>query len=416
MQTGNAQNPAKAPSMFRQSMPRQVLILATAQALFQTVSVLVMTVGGLAGSQLTSRPELATTPIASMFLGTAVAMFPASFWMNRVGRRVGFLVGGGLGVLAGLVAALGLWMGSLAVLALGTFLVGTYQAFAQFYRFAASEVTDDAFRPKAISLVLGGGIVAALLGPTLGRLGGAILQPLYLGSFLLLSLVSLVAVGVLFFLEMPRGEIAQIDHDKGRPWGRIVKQPTYLVSLFGAATGYGIMILAMTATPLAMLHHHHGLGAAATVIQLHVLGMFLPSFFTGALISRVGVLRVMLLGVLLLAAHVLMTWMGTGFYSFASALVLLGMGWNFLYISGTTLLTTTYSPAERGRAQATNDMTIFAVGLACSFGAGGLLQLFGWQTLNLLLLPCLVLAAFAIAWLQIRSARDNRQAPSKVLR
>lgn len=390
--------------MFRQSMHRQVLILAIAQALFQTVSVLVMTVGGLAGSHLSSRPELATTPIASMFLGTAVAMFPASIWMTLVGRRAGFLVGSSLGVLAGLVAALGIWMGSLAVLALGTFLVGTYQAFAQFYRFAASEVANDSFRPKAISLVLGGGIVAALLGPTLGRFGGPLLEPLYLGSFLLLAVVSLVAMGVLFFLEMPRGEIAQIDHDQGRPWGQIVRQPTYLVSLFGAATGYGIMILAMTATPLAMVHHQHGLGAAATVIQLHVLGMFLPSFFTGALISRLGVLWVMLLGVLLLATHVLMTWTGTGFNSFASALVLLGMGWNFLYIGGTTLLTSTYSPAEKGRAQATNDMTIFAVGLACSFSAGGLLQLLGWQTLNLLLLPWLVLAALAIVWLKVRAS------------
>lgn len=385
-------------------MHRQVLILAIAQALFQTVSVLVMTVGGLAGSHLSSRPELATTPIASMFLGTAVAMFPASIWMTLVGRRAGFLVGSSLGVLAGLVAALGIWMGSLTVLALGTFLVGTYQAFAQFYRFAASEVANDSFRPKAISLVLGGGIVAALLGPTLGRFGGPLLEPLYLGSFLLLAVVSLVAMGVLFFLEMPKGEIAQIDHDQGRPWGQIVRQPTYLVSLFGAATGYGIMILAMTATPLAMVHHQHGLGAAATVIQLHVLGMFLPSFFTGALISRLGVLWVMLLGVLLLATHVLMTWTGTGFNSFASALVLLGMGWNFLYIGGTTLLTSTYSPAEKGRAQATNDMTIFAVGLACSFSAGGLLQLLGWQTLNLLLLPWLVLAALAIVWLKVRAS------------
>lgn len=402
--------------MFSQPMHRQVLILAIAQALFQTVSVLVMTVGALAGSHLTSRPELATTPIATMFLGTAVAMFPASSWMTKVGRRAGFLVGGSLGVLAGLVAALGLWMGSLTVLAMGTFLVGTYQAFAQFYRFAASEVADDHFRPKAISLVLGGGIVAALLGPTLGRFGGDLLHPLYLGSFLLLSLVSLLAIGVLSGLEMPKGETAQINHDKARPWGQIVKQPTYLVALFGAATGYGIMILAMTATPLAMVHHHHGLGAAATVIQLHVLGMFLPSFFTGALISRVGVLRVMLLGVLTLSAHVLMTWTGTGFYSFASALVLLGVGWNFLYIGGTTLLTTTYSPAEKGRAQATNDMTIFAVGLACSFGAGGLLQVFGWQTLNLLLLPWLVLAALTIAWLHTQSARNRPQEPSEIPR
>jgi MFS family permease len=188
----------------------------------------------------------------------------------------------------------------------------------------------------------------------------------------------------------------------GRPWFAIVSQPPYLVALFGAATGGGVMILAMTATPLAMVHHHHDLSAAASVIQLHVLGMFLPSFFTGTLITRFGVLRIMLTGVLLLAGHVSMTLTGTGFGSFASALVLLGVGWNFLYIGGTTLLATTYSAMERGRAQAINDMTIFAIGLTCAFSAAALLQAFGWQLLNLLLLPWLAIAAASLIWLGYR--------------
>jgi MFS family permease len=179
----------------------------------------------------------------------------------------------------------------------------------------------------------------------------------------------------------------------------IVRQPTYLVALFGAATGYGIMILAMTATPLAMVQHDHGLSETAFVIQLHVLGMFLPSFFTGSLIARFGVLRVMLTGVALFAGHVLMSLSGTGFNSFASALVLLGVGWNFLYVGGTTLLTGTYIACERGRAQATNDMTIFTVGLASSLGAGVLQEAIGWQAMNMVLLPWLALAAMAILWL-----------------
>src|SRR3990170_492159 len=158
------------------------------------------------------------------------------------------------------------------------------------------------------------------------------------------------------------------------------------------------MILAMTATPIAMVYHHHDLSTAATVIQLHVLGMFLPSFFTGTIIARFGVLRIMLVGVALLSAYVFMTWTGAGFASFATALVLLGLGWNFLYIGGTTLLTSTYTPTERSRAQATNDMTIFVVGLACSFGAGALLELFGWQRMNLMLLPWLALAAPRLLW------------------
>jgi MFS family permease len=192
----------------------------------------------------------------------------------------------------------------------------------------------------------------------------------------------------------------------GRPWLQIVTQPTYLVALFGAVTGYSIMILVMTATPISMTHHHdHDLSAASTVIQLHVLGMFLPSFITGSLIARFGVLKVMFTGILLLAAEVMFTWTGTGFASYASALVLLGVGWNFLYIGGTTLLTTTYTPPEKSRAQATNDMTIFAVGLASSFGAGGLLSVLGWETLNSLMLPWLAAAAVAILWLGARSRR-----------
>lgn len=380
-------------------MQGQVLVLASAQALFQTASVMVMTVGGLAGGLIASRPELATMPIAAMFLGTALATFPASMWMARVGRRAGFVGGALLGAVGGLVAAAGIWAGSLLLLSLGTFLVGAYQAFAQFYRFAAGEVADDAFRPRAISLVLAGGIVAAFAGPMVGRLGADLVGPAYAGSFVLLALVSIVAAAILLALRIPPAAAPNETTTAVRPLSRIVSQPAYLVALFGAATGYGVMILAMTATPLAMVHHHHDLSSAATVIQLHVLGMFLPSFFTGSLIVRFGVLRIMLSGVLILMGHVVMTLTGTGFGSFAGALILLGVGWNFLYIGGTALLTTTYAAAERGRAQATNDMTIFAVGLACSFGAAALLQALGWQLLNVLLLPWLALAAAALLWL-----------------
>ncbi|WEX86681.1 MFS transporter [Sinorhizobium garamanticum] len=391
--------------MSGRGMHRQVFLLASAQALFQTVSVLVMTVGGLAGSKIAPSPALATMPIAAMFLGTAVATFPASMWMSRVGRRPGFVLGALLGVAGGVTAALGIWIANLVLLSLGTMLVGAYQAFAQFYRFAASEVADEAFRPRAISLVLGGGIVAAFAGPTVARFGGPLLEAEYLGSFLLLSLVSLLAAAILLGLKVPAATSAASSLANGRPWMAIVSQPAYLVALFGAATGYGVMILAMTATPIAMVHHHHDLSTAATVIQLHVLGMFLPSFFTGSLIARFGVLRIMFVGVMVLAGHVLMTLSGTGFGSFAAALILLGIGWNFLYIGGTTLLITTYTPAEKGRAQAINDMTIFVVGLACSFGAGALLQGLGWQTLNLALLPWLAVAALAVLWLGYRQRR-----------
>ena len=387
------------------AMRRQVLILASAQALFQIVSVMVMTVGGLAGAKLAASPSWATLPIASMFLGTATVTFPAAMWMAKVGRRAGFLCGTGLGALGGLIAAVGIQADSLALLATGTFFVGGYQAFAQFYRFAASEVADEAFRPRAISLVMAGGIVAALLGPLLARIGGPIFSHEYLGSFLLLTVVAMIGTGVLLGLRIPPTTASDGDDSRSRPWRQIVAQPAYLVALFGAATGYGIMILAMTATPIAMKHHQHGLASAATVIQLHTLGMFLPSFFTGSLIARYGAIPVMLAGAGIFIGHVLATLTGTSFPSFAVALVLLGVGWNFMYIGGTTLLTTTYLPAERARAQAINDMTIFFVGLACSFSAGGLLEGLGWQTMNVVLLPWLFLASGALLWLGLRQKR-----------
>lgn len=382
-----------------------MLVLASGQALFQIASVMVMTVGGLAGAQLAGTARWATLPIAAMFLGTALATFPASLWMARAGRRTGFIAGTLLGAAGGALAALAIHQRSLLLLSAGTFLIGTYQGFAQFYRFAASEMAEPAHRPRAISLVLAGGVVAAIVGPLLARVGGPVLSPEYVGTFLILSVASLGATAVLAQLSpLPASgqSRAVTPSAHGRRWREIVLQPTYLVALFAAATGYGVMILAMTATPLAMIHHHHGLATAATVIQLHTLGMFLPSFFTGELIARFGVLRVMLAGVALLLGHVLAALSGTQFLSFAGALILLGVGWNFLYVGGTTLLTRTYTAPEAARAQATNDMTIFAVGLACSLGAGALLDLLGWQRLNLVLVPWLLAAGFALLWFAVR--------------
>ena len=347
---------------------------------------------------MASREELATLPVAAMFLGTAVATIPASLWMARAGRRAGFILGALLGLAGGVVAGLGMVHKSLLLLSLGTLLVGTYQGFAQFYRFAAAEVANPAFRPRAISLVLAGGVVAAVVGPWLGRAGAAALDVEYAGSFAFLAATAVLAILVLVPLRIPSAHPVASMTVPRRPLRTIVRQPGYLVALFGAATGYGVMILAMTATPLAMLHHDHHLRDAATVIQLHVLGMFLPSFFTGNLINRFGVVKVMLAGVLLLASHAVMTLSGTGFYSFAAALVLLGVGWNFLYVGGTTLLTTTYHPSEKGTAQAFNDLSIFVIGLLSSLAAAPLLRLLGWQTLNVALLPWLGAAALALVW------------------
>lgn len=373
--------------MLQNNMHRQVLILASSQSLFQTVSVMVMTIGGLAGANIANTPLLATLPIAAMFLGTATMMFPASILMAHIGRRKGFILGALLGVIGGIIAALGIMYSSLALLAVGTFCVGSYQSFAQFYRFAASEVADDAFRSRAISFVMAGGVVAAIIGPTLARFGGPIFNHLeYVGSFLIITVVSLLAIGILSGLKIPDQVEVKTDFSTGRPWYQIVSQPTYLVALFGSITGYGIMILGMTATPIAMRHSHHELSAITTVIQLHVLGMFLPSFITGNLIARFGTLKIMLMGVMLFLCYIAMALSGFHFFSFATSLILLGIGWNFLFIGSTSLLTGTYTLEEKAKAQAINDMTVFVVGLICSFSAGAVLDIFGWKAMNLALL------------------------------
>ena len=390
-------------------LSRQVVLLAAAQALFQTAAVMVATVGALAGSQIAPVPQLATLPNSAVLLGTALTTIPASMWMERVGRKPGFITGAMLGVLGGLIGAIGLWLGSLWILAVGTFFIGTYQGFAQFYRFAAAETVDAAARPRAISWVLSGGIVAALLGPNLARLGAPLLREEYVGSFLVMAVVSLLAAGTLLGLRVPAPASSQVLLAPARALSQIVAQPSYRVAVFSGATAYGVMILAMTATPLAMIHQNHQVSDAAFVIQLHVLGMFLPSFFSGSLISRFGVLPIMLCGVALLTTHVMISLSGTEVPTFASALLLLGVGWNFLFVGATTLLTSTYHPSERGRAQATNDMLILGIGLVASLGSGALLQIVGWQTLNLLLLPWLGVAALALIGLGIGNRRQTTE-------
>lgn len=388
--------------MSNQTMYRQVYLLTSSQALFQTISIMVMTIGGLAGALLASKPEYATLPIASMFLGTAVMMFPASIFMNKFGRRIGFICGAFLGVIGGVISACSLYFDSLILLALGTSFIGGFQAFAQFYRFAASEVANDQFRPKAISWVIAGGVVAALLGPTLANFGGDLFNLEYLGSFIFLTIVALLAMSILFFLKIPHIASTALNTATSRSWKTIVTQPTYFVALLVSATGYGIMILGMTATPIAMKYLHYELGEITTVIQLHVLGMFLPSFFTGSLITRFGSIKIIVAGIICFVGYIFVGTWSDSFYAFAMALILLGIGWNFLFITGTTLLTATYKLEEKGKAQAINDMAVFATGLVCSFSAAGLLNYLGWQNMNLLLILWLITITLVVIWFSLK--------------
>lgn len=382
-----------------------VFRLAASQALMLSAIVMSMAVAGILGAQLAPDVGLATLPIAAMVVGVAVASLPAGLLMRRIGRRAGFLFGATVGVGASLLAAYALQAQSFALFVLGHFLLGAYQGFANYYRFAAVEASDPAHASRAISLVVAGGIVAAFLGPQIGQWGRDWLPAhLFVGSYLVQAALSVLALFLLFGLRLPA--VAPEQTGAARPLGEIVRQPALLMSIFGASVGYSAMIMAMTATPLAML----GCGLPGTsvtpVIQWHVVGMFAPSFFTGDLVKRFGASRIMQIGFVLLLAHVAVAVSGLEFLHFLSALILLGLGWNFAFIGGTALLTQTYRPAEQLRVQMVNEFVVFGLVAVASLSAGWLYARFGWVLLNLSMVPLLVVALLAAT----RMAGTNRPA------
>ncbi|MDO8933759.1 MAG: MFS transporter [Rhodocyclaceae bacterium] len=383
-----------------------VLRLAIAQALMLSAIVMSMALGAIIGAQLASDPGLATLPIAAMVIGVAVASVPAALLMRKLGRRTGFLIGTLLGVAGSLLCAWALLESSFALFVAGHYLLGSYQGFANYYRFAAVEATSPAHGSKAISMVVAGGVVAAFLGPQLGHWGREwFAGQAFVGSYLAQGVLGIAAMGLLYGLRLPAVSVAH--GGQARPLAEILRQPVLRMSIFGAAVGYAAMIMAMTATPLAML----GCGLPGTsvtpVIQWHVVGMFAPSFFTGNLIKRHGAPRIMQIGFALLLTHVAITVSGAEFLHFLSALILLGVGWNFAFIGGTALLTQTYRPAEQLRVQAVNEFAVFGLVALASLSAGWLYTHFGWLTLNLVMAPVLVLALLT----STRMARPGQPAP-----
>lgn len=371
-----------------------VLRLAASQALMLSAIVMSMAIAGILGAQLAPDAGLATLPIAAMVVGVAVASLPAGLLMRRIGRRSGFLFGATLGVGASLLAAHALQAQSFALFVLGHFLLGAYQGFANYYRFAAVEATGPEQASKAISLVVAAGLVAAFLGPQIGQWGRDwIAGQLFVGAYLVQAGLSVAALFLLLGLRLPA--VAPAQTGEARPLGEIVRQPALLMSIFGASVGYSAMIMAMTATPLAMLGCGLPGSSVTPVIQWHVVGMFAPSFFTGNLIKRFGAPRVMQAGFVLLLAHVAVAVSGLEFLHFLSALVLLGLGWNFAFIGGTTLLTQTYRPAEQLRVQMVNEFIVFGLVAVASLSAGWLYARFGWVLLNLSMVPLLVVALLA---------------------
>jgi len=379
---------------------RNVLLLASTQALFQTVSVMVMTLSGLVGLQLASDKRLATLPIAMMMVAAAATMIPASMFMQRFGRKAGFLLGTALGCAAGLTAAGAIWLQDFWLFVFANMLVGGYQGFAQYYRFAAADVASADFKSRAISWVIAGGVVAALAGPNIARVTQGMGSVPFMAAYLASFVVSVLAFLIVTRIDIPPMAVSEV-HGPARPLLEIMRQPVFLTALIGSSVGYAVMVMVMTATPLAMQICGQSLGASATVIQWHVLGMFVPSFFTGNLIRRHGVLTIMGIGIALLAAHVAIALTGIEFLHFLSGLILLGVGWNFLFIGGTTLLTEAYRPTERAKAQAAHDFLMFGAVSLASFSAGGLLNAWGWESVNLTVLPFLGLALTAVMGLTV---------------
>jgi MFS family permease len=379
-------------------------LLAGAQSLAQTVSVVLVTASGVVGFSLAPDKSLATLPVAMSLVGTAITLIPASWFMQRHGRRAGFLLGAMLGCIGGMATAVALLQHNFWLFLVGTLVMGGYLAFGQYYRFAAADVASDAFRSRAISWVVAGGIVAAIAGPAIVRFTGDLAAPPFLATYL-----TLIALGILALLCITRLSLPplKIEPEQGtaRPLLEIIRQPVYLTALTGSTVGFAVMSTVMTATPLAMLMCGQTVADSTLVIQWHVLGMFLPSFFTGALIRRHGVLAVMSCGIALLAAHVVIALSGVEFLHFVSGLTLLGVGWNFLYVGGTTLLTEAYRPAERAKAQAAHDFLMFSVVSSGSFSAGALLNGWGWSAVNWTAVPLLFIAAAAVLGLTLSRAR-----------
>ncbi|HEX4333602.1 MAG TPA: MFS transporter [Usitatibacter sp.] len=379
-----------------------VALLACCQALLLTNNVTLISVGALAGFALAANKAFATAPQAAYVLGALLGTFPMSVWMRRVGRRNGFLTGGCFGLAGSAVATLAMSAKSLPILCLGTLLIGVYNASGQYYRFAAADASPVASKPKAISFVLAGGLVGGLVGPEVSKFTRVLMEPMFIATYASLIVFCLVAMAIVSRIALPA--ITETHEDApARPLSRIARQPVFIVAAGAAALGYGTMNLLMTATPLAMGFCGLPYSASATVIGSHVIAMFGPSFFTGSLIKRFGVLGVMLAGAACQFACVAVALSGQLVMHFWWALVLLGVGWNFLYIGGTTLLTQAYRPSERAKVQGANEIAIFSVQAVSALSSGILVNAKGWATLNEVALPLICVAALAILWLMATS-------------
>jgi predicted MFS family arabinose efflux permease len=398
-----------SPRLARQ----QILLLVACQALLYVNNVTLIAVNGLAGLALAPTPLAATLPITTYIIGSALTTLPASFFMGRFGRRAGFMLGATVGVLGLLLAGTAMLLGSFWLLAAGTFVVGLYNAFWQYLRFAAVDVADaydKSLKERAIAWVLAGGLAGGIVGPEMSKLTREALPVAFAGTYFALAAFAVLSTFVASRLRLGAPAAGAAAGEAARPLAQIAAQPAFMVAVLVGAISYGAMNLLMTATPLAMQVCGFGYPEAADVIKWHVIAMFAPGFFTGTLVRRFGPLRVMLAGCLLMFATVAVAHTGLTYWHFWSALVLLGLGWNLMFVAATTLLTTTYRTSEKSKVQGVNDLAVFLTMITSSAASGALVSATGWTDLNLYALPAMVLATAAVLVLLARGAPTARLA------
>jgi predicted MFS family arabinose efflux permease len=384
---------------------KQLALLVACQALLYVNNVTLISVNALTGLLLSPNPLFATVPITTYIIGSSLTTLPASFAMARWGRRAGFMFGSLMGLAGTLLAASAMFTHSFVLLCLGTFVIGLYNAFAQYLRFAAVDVADaydKSIKERAISWVLAGGLAGGIVGPEMSKLTREALPITFAGTYVGLAIVALIACLIASRLRIP--QVSHAGAGPTRPLKQIAAQPTFIVAVLVGAVSYGAMNLLMTATPLAMKVCGFGYPDSADVIKWHVVAMFAPGFVTGSLVRRFGMLQIMVVGCLLMFGTMAIAHAGITYWHFWGALVLLGIGWNFMFVGATTLLTTTYSAGEKAKVQGVNDLAIWTTMITSSASSGALISSTGWTDLNLYALPAVAAALAAILWLKARRA------------
>ncbi len=363
-------------------------------------SSLLITVSALIGLDLAENKALATLPLALQFIAVMTCSIPASLAMGRWGRRNGFLFAACIGIAGACLALLAIYAGSLWIFCIATFCFGSFTAFGNYYRFTAPEIVSAEKKNVAISWVMAGGVIAAFIGPNLARWSQNMLEiSIYAGAFVVVIGVYLLSLLTVTFMDLPTPAPSKQGASTGRSLSQIMAQPVFIVACLCATLGYATMNLVMTATPLAMHSHEMAFSDTAFVIQWHVVAMFAPSFVTGNLINFFGISKVLLAGAFLCLLCVIVNLTGESVWHFWSALVLLGLGWNFLFVGGTTLLTECYTEAEKSKTQAANDFIVFSTVSVTALSSGVLHHYLGWSVINLSVLPFIVLCGVSALWL-----------------